>query len=320
MHRSVTPSYGSTGLVRDDVLQPPARVGRRVRGFHLFGRRDRRRDERPRVALIGALHRHRDQRAALQIDRMLGFVRQVRLAVFHFRDLRVRITGAGPLAVRGVLLPRAIKPRQDFARRRLDPRGCGEAGQIRLAGFPRVPAHDTPHGGVGLQRRRVDRDRPALQQAGGRQALLDPREHRPVRLHIDHAAGARNRRVIRGRRLQPESQEAPHRQRVRRTPRDAALRIDAFEVPNQQQADVATGRQTRAAQHRRVEGSTGVFHEGVEAVGIQQRIQARVERMPRRDRQIRRGNPQRRLFGVAGAHGHAPQCKERDRSCRSHRQ
>ena len=36
-------------LVRDDVLQPPVRVGRRVRGFHLFGRRDRRRDERPRV-------------------------------------------------------------------------------------------------------------------------------------------------------------------------------------------------------------------------------------------------------------------------------
>ena len=47
---------------------------------------------------------------------------------------------------------------------------------------------------------------------------------------------------------------------------------------------------------------------------------SRVERMPRRDRQIRRGNPQRRLFGVAGAHGHAPQCKERDRSCRSPRQ
>ena len=65
---------------------------------------------------------------------------------------------------------------------------------------------------------------------GAGEALVASRslEHRPVRLHIDHAAGARKRRVIRGRRLQPEPQEAPHRQRVRRTPRDAALRIDAF--------------------------------------------------------------------------------------------
>ena len=50
----------------------PHASGVAMRGFHLFGRRDRRRDERPRVALIGALHRHYDQRAALQIDHRLG--------------------------------------------------------------------------------------------------------------------------------------------------------------------------------------------------------------------------------------------------------
>ena len=43
-----------------------------VRGVYLFGRRNRRRDGRPRVALICALHRRRDQRAALQIDRRRG--------------------------------------------------------------------------------------------------------------------------------------------------------------------------------------------------------------------------------------------------------
>jgi translation elongation factor P/translation initiation factor 5A len=55
----------------------------------------------------------------------------------------------------------------------------------------------------------------------------------------------------------------------------------------------------------------------VEPVGIQPRVQARVERMSRRDRQVRRGDPQRRLLGVAGAHGHSSQCRGRDRSCRS---
>ena len=117
--------------------------------------------------------------------------------------------------------------------------------------------------------------------------------------------------------FEAESHEAPHRQRVRRAPRDAALRINAFEVPNQQQPKVATRRQTRAAQHGRVKDSTGVFDERVEAVGIQQRVQSRVEGMPWRDRQIRRGDPQPRLLGVASAHGHGSQCKRRDRSGRS---
>ena len=158
------------------------------------------------------------------------------------------------------LLPRAIKPRQDLPRRRLDTRRRREARQIGLISVPRIPSHDTPHGGVGFHRRGIDRDRAALQEAGRHEARLDPRKHRPMRLHIDQPPGARNRRVIRGGVLESEAHEAPHRQRIRRAPGDAALRIEAFEVPHQQQAEVATWRQTRAAQHRRVKGSTGGFH------------------------------------------------------------
>ena len=98
--------------------------------------------------------------------------------------------------------------------------------------------------GVGFQRRGIDRDRAALQEAGRHEARLDPRKHRPMRLHIDQPPGARNRRVIRGGVLESEAHEAPHRQRIRRAPGDAALRIEAFEVPHQQQAEVATWRHT----------------------------------------------------------------------------
>ena len=49
-----------------------------------------------RVALVRILQRHGHQRAALQIDRMFGFVRHMRPAVLNLRDLGVRITGTAP--------------------------------------------------------------------------------------------------------------------------------------------------------------------------------------------------------------------------------
>ena len=101
------------------------------------------------------------------IDRMLGVVRQVRLAVFHFRDLRVTPCPNRAKTV-GVLIPEAAARRYS-----------------------------------------------AWISAGGRQALLDPREHRPVRLR---------RSVIRGRLLQTHASrvagssapcESPHATRCR---------------------------------------------------------------------------------------------------------
>lgn len=53
---------------------------------------------------------------------MLGFVRQVRPAALHFRDLRVGILWMDPVVVRAFLLPFPIDPRQIRARRRVDAR------------------------------------------------------------------------------------------------------------------------------------------------------------------------------------------------------
>jgi len=52
-----------------------------------------------------------------------------------------------------------------------------------------------------------------------------------VRLQINHAPRARDRRVLRRRLLQPHTQEGAQRQRVGRSPGDAALGVLALEVP-----------------------------------------------------------------------------------------
>ncbi len=70
--------------------------------------------------------RHPDDRPSLEIDGMLGFVRQVCAAVLHLRDLRVGIMGMGPIVVRAFLLPLPIQPRQIRACRRVDARGLGK--------------------------------------------------------------------------------------------------------------------------------------------------------------------------------------------------
>ncbi len=46
------------------------------------------------VSPIGALHRHAHDRPGLQIDRVLGLVRQMRAAILHFRDARVGVADA----------------------------------------------------------------------------------------------------------------------------------------------------------------------------------------------------------------------------------
>jgi hypothetical protein len=65
---------------------------------------------------------------------------------------------------------------------------------IRGAG---VPSHDTAQRGVRFQRRRVDADRFAVDQARIGEPLQNPREYGFVRFEIDQATRARNRRMIR---------------------------------------------------------------------------------------------------------------------------
>ena len=160
----------------------------------------------------------------------------MRAAIFHLRDLRIGIVGVRPVCVRGLLLPLPIQSRQTLARGRLDPRGRRETRQKRLVALAGVPADDAAHRRVRLERRGVNRDGLARQPAGLDESLLHPRKDGPVRLQIDQAPRARNRRMIGWRLVHGQPQKAADRQRVRRAPRNPAFRVDAFEGADQQQA------------------------------------------------------------------------------------
>ena len=66
--------------------------------------------ERARVALVGGLQGDRYNRAAVQIDRVLGLVRQMCAPVLHLRNPRILVDRALPLLVRRALLALAIQP------------------------------------------------------------------------------------------------------------------------------------------------------------------------------------------------------------------
>src|ERR1035437_452725 len=88
-------------------------------------------------------------------------------------------------------------------------------------------------------------------------------------------------------------------------PGDAPFRIDALEITQQQHPKVTPRLQTRPPQNLVIEGGTEVLHKSVKAVGGQNLIEALIERMPRRPRQIRRRHEQRLLPRLLSAHRHA---------------
>ena len=103
---------------------------------------------------------------------------------------------------------------------------------------------------------------------------------------------------------QGEPQERADGQRVARAPGNPTFRLDPFEVAEQQQTEVASGLQTRPAHDRRIELAAAAFDKLIEGVGVEQRIQPRVERVARRRRQLRGRDPQRRLLALSGSHRH----------------
>jgi hypothetical protein len=134
--------------------------------------------------LVSDLQRHGDDRAGLHVD-MLGVVRQMRAAIVHLRDLRIRIVGIRPLLVRRLLLAFAVQSRQVFSRRCLDARLLGEARQRRLIVFSRIPPHDAAHRRIRLERCRVDGHGLALEQSCLSEPLLDPCKDGSMGLEID---------------------------------------------------------------------------------------------------------------------------------------
>jgi hypothetical protein len=72
------------------------------------------------------------------------------------------------------------------------------------------------------------------------------------------------------------TQKIPQGQRIGRAPGDAALRLDPFEVPDQQQPEIDARRQAGAAHSFGIKARALGFHEIVESVLTQDLIQASV--------------------------------------------
>jgi ssDNA-binding replication factor A large subunit len=106
-----------------------------------------------------------------------------------------------------------------------------------------------------------------------------------VRLEIDQATRARKCRVI-GRRLeQRQPEKLAQCKRIRGTPRNRPLGVQAFEMADPQQAEVAARRQARSVLVR-IEPLAQSLDESVEVVLVENPIQSRVERMGGTARQV----------------------------------
>jgi hypothetical protein len=154
-----------------------------------------------------------------------------------------------------------------------------------------IASHDRAHRRRSLQRGRINALPLALQQAAIRQALQNPSENFTVRLQVDQPPRPRDRRVIRRRLRDPHAYELPQRQRIGQAPRDAALTIDSFEIADRQRTKIDAGDQAWATHRRRVEPAAKALHKRVKFLCIQKLVQALIERMTRRTRQIHVRNP-----------------------------
>jgi hypothetical protein len=139
---------------------------------------------------------------------------------------------------------------------------------------PGIASDDAPQRRVSLERRGVNADRLAFDQAGRAETLQDPRKHGPVRFERDESPRPRNRRVIWRRLVQPDPQEIAQRQRIRHAPGDAALGIDALEIVDPQQPKMDPWRQSGPAHRLRIKAGALRFDEIVESMLAQQLIQA----------------------------------------------
>jgi hypothetical protein len=185
-----------------------------------------------------------------------------------------------------------------------DPR-CQLREELFVAG-PVVPPHDGTHGRIGFQHGCIHAHGFAFQQAPIRQHAQNPQEHFAVRFHIDEPPGSGDGGVIRGSLVQTDPQKLTQAQRIGGPPRDPPFRVDAFKVPNQQQAEVRSRRQRRTSVPVRVEGGAFGFGKLVELLPIQQFVQPPIERMTGAGGQFRMADPQLLLPlpVLASAHRH----------------
>ena len=206
----VAPPAIRLGDVRPQIERPQIHQ-HLIAVIPLVGHRlgDHRLGDRRRVALIGTLDRHADDRAGLQVDRVLGLVREMRAPVFHLRDACIGVVRVAPVGVTALLRALPIHAREIGPRGRLDARRLGQPRQKLLRCLTRVAAHAAPQRRVGFKRCGIDPDRLSRDEIGRREHLQDPGKDRPVRLQIDQAPRPRNRRVLGWGLVQVQPQEAP---------------------------------------------------------------------------------------------------------------
>ena len=134
-----------------------------------------------------------------------------------------------------------------------------------------------------------DADRLALDEVGRRQHLQDPREDRPVRFEVDQPPRRGDRRVLGCGLVEAQPEEAAQRQGIGGPPGDPALRIDALEVPDQQQSEIRPRRQARASHRSGVKRCAVGLDEVIEPVRVEDPIQALIKRVTASRRQLIRG-------------------------------
>jgi hypothetical protein len=99
-----------------------------------------------------------------------------------------------------------------------------------------------------------------------------------------------------GRRVrQLEVEESSQRKRIGGAPRNRPLRIEALEVPDQQQPKIPARLQPRSPHGRRIKSRAQTFDEFIEWRVVQDPIQSLIERVRRRRRQVRPRDPHARL-------------------------
>lgn len=141
--------------------------------------------DRRRVPLRATVQCHRHHRSRLRVDRVLLLVAQVRAAVLHLRDLRVRIVCVHQLRVRPLLPPFAVDARQILSRRRRAPGCLRQVPRKLLVAAEIFAPHDRARRRVRLQRRPVDADRLPLSTSSLLSSPEHPREDLLVRLLVD---------------------------------------------------------------------------------------------------------------------------------------
>src|SRR3984893_754369 len=272
-------------LVRHEIARIFGRR-REANCSEVLSRRRKRWVERRRVAFVGAVDRRRHNDARVEINRVLRFVREMRLAVLHLGDLRVRIGLARPILVRQPLaFALAVKLDEVIDRRRLDAALLRHPRQHLAIGLATV-VHDRPQRGVGLHRRSVDADPLALHETALGNELQNEFEHLLVNFIWQSAACLRQSGMVGNLVSAPKSQEIPKRPCIRAEPDNAALAGETFEIANHMHAEIAARRQRRCAHLWRIEWLAGLFDESVKPSLRQQFLQAIVEHVSRRARHL----------------------------------